>query len=1005
MKENAYKKINARLRKAVLVLGAVLLTSGLWAQTTPWAKYSFNNSASDSQGNLSDATLFGEPSYGLSYDSVDIGLTLDGVDDYAVLPEGFMSGLTDFTFASWVYWTDRGNYWWERIWDFGADTNHYIFLTPRGGTVRVAFKNGGDEEQINATSELPSNQWVHIAVTLQGTTGILYLNGIEAGRNTITIRPADLGTTTANYIGDSQYTSDQFFGGSIDEFEIFNSALTPTEILSRWSTYPKALTDEYSALDLGDLSDVKTNISLPTVLGTNGVTASWTSSIPSVISNTGEVTIPEFDQTITLTAKIGFEGDTLYKSFVATVLALGEVDVLASWSFESDNISIVDGVVKANSEYGDFTASMMNDAKIITIGNEGNQFNVVDLQAGTGYVDLGEAIGEYMYKLSSYTMSIFFRLDDDAPAFPTHGNFIWTFSNTNDMANNAIGGLYMVLNGCIQEVCKTRYDNAQSVRSGVVPTIGTWHHLAYTQDGTTGTVYLDGAAIKTGTVTYTPSSTFPIDSLLGTAFNWLGKPCYTSDSYLQNTLLYGFQLWGYGLGADEVSMLATDGYGGTFSGRLDSLNSAFAANPNNIDTDVQSVLDALDLGDLSNVTGNVSLPTSNASYPDVTISWTVDKPSIITAEGSFVARPNTFNQEVTFTATVSKGITILTKKFVAIVPPADGTQYTSDLMVHFDFSNVDENGTVTDLSEKQYKGKVMNNASIKLIGTEGASDVYKVLDLGDSIGYFDMGTDMGPVLPHLSDYTITAYYCIDTSYESLESDNGNFIWSLSNTDDALNNANGYIIGMLKLNGISITGGNYSTAAGIDLATNALYDGRWHCLTYTQQDTLGTVYVDGYFALSGKVVLTPDSALKKPGLMGTSYNWIGKPCYKADSYLRKTKVYDFRIYNRALTEDEIGATGDLLDVPNRITSLNMALDNTTQDSTVYADVETNALVAKYNVISGKGNIQVSNTNGKTVSVFDMTGIKVYEGKAEEPVTLNTGLYFVKVEDVITKVIVK
>jgi hypothetical protein len=40
----------------------------------------------------------------------------------------------------------------------------------------------------------------------------------------------DLGVTTQNWLGRSQWTADPFFGGSIDDFHIYNRALSESEV-------------------------------------------------------------------------------------------------------------------------------------------------------------------------------------------------------------------------------------------------------------------------------------------------------------------------------------------------------------------------------------------------------------------------------------------------------------------------------------------------------------------------------------------------------------------------------------------------------------------------------------------------------------------------------------------------------------------------------------------------------------------------------------------------------
>ena len=58
---------------------------------------------------------------------------------------------------------------------------------------------------------------------------VLYLDGRAADAVTTETLPSDLGSTTQNWIGRSQW-DDPYFLGSIDEFRIYNRALSADEI-------------------------------------------------------------------------------------------------------------------------------------------------------------------------------------------------------------------------------------------------------------------------------------------------------------------------------------------------------------------------------------------------------------------------------------------------------------------------------------------------------------------------------------------------------------------------------------------------------------------------------------------------------------------------------------------------------------------------------------------------------------------------------------------------------
>ncbi|NEE01028.1 ThuA domain-containing protein [Phytoactinopolyspora halotolerans] len=154
--------------------------------------------------------------------------------EYVELPQGIVSEVEDFTISAWVDWD--GGQTWTRVFDFGSGTTNYMFLTPSaGGTnnLRYAITTGSGEQQINGSQQLPTEGWHHVAVTLSGTTGTLYLDGEPIGTNTnMTLSPSDLGETPQNWIGESQWSADPLLNGAVDDFNIFDRALTADEIQS-----------------------------------------------------------------------------------------------------------------------------------------------------------------------------------------------------------------------------------------------------------------------------------------------------------------------------------------------------------------------------------------------------------------------------------------------------------------------------------------------------------------------------------------------------------------------------------------------------------------------------------------------------------------------------------------------------------------------------------------------------------------------------------------------------
>ncbi|WP_373231214.1 LamG-like jellyroll fold domain-containing protein [Cohnella sp.] len=205
-----------------------------YAAATPTHLYAMNEGSgttvTDSAGS-SNGTLNGGASWTAGKSGQ--GVSLDGTDDYISFP-ALVQGYTDFTISTWVKLDALHT--WDRIFDFGSGTNAYMLLTPKSGsnTLRFTITNsgGGGEQFVESAKSIPTGAWMHLAVVLSGSTAILYVNGEEVARNTISLTPARLGTLTNNYIGKAQYTGNPYMQGTVDDFRVYNSALSASDLSS-----------------------------------------------------------------------------------------------------------------------------------------------------------------------------------------------------------------------------------------------------------------------------------------------------------------------------------------------------------------------------------------------------------------------------------------------------------------------------------------------------------------------------------------------------------------------------------------------------------------------------------------------------------------------------------------------------------------------------------------------------------------------------------------------------
>ncbi|HSB02532.1 MAG TPA: arabinofuranosidase catalytic domain-containing protein [Anaerolineales bacterium] len=204
------------------------------AQQNPITLYPFDGNANDTSGNGLNATLVNGPTF--TTGRINQAVSLNGSNQSVSLPTGIVSNLGDFSIATWVFLNSSSG--WNRIFDFGTGTTVNMFLTPQNGStnaVRFAITTSGNgaEQQITGSSALPTGVWTHVAVTKSGNTGTLYVNGSVVGtNNNMTLSPSSLGSTNQNWLGRSQYSADPFLNGRIDDFRIYNRALSASEVSS-----------------------------------------------------------------------------------------------------------------------------------------------------------------------------------------------------------------------------------------------------------------------------------------------------------------------------------------------------------------------------------------------------------------------------------------------------------------------------------------------------------------------------------------------------------------------------------------------------------------------------------------------------------------------------------------------------------------------------------------------------------------------------------------------------
>ncbi|MDX3843723.1 family 43 glycosylhydrolase [Streptomyces europaeiscabiei] len=302
------------------------LTDGL----ALWYKLdaSSGTKAVDASGNGRDGTVNGAA----GWTDNGQGLAFNGSDTYIKVPNDVMKGMDSISVSMDVLMDESqvGPYF---IYGFGNTTsgagNGYLFAT--GNSLRTAIASGNWSTEQNTrpsdSHNLSRSVWKQLTYTQTGNTAVLYEDGVEVGRNTsVTTTPGSIGsgTTTANYVGKSVYTSDKLFKGKIRDFRVYNRALAGSEVEQlSLPIAEEGLAADKAALTLGDTSAVTADLDLPKTGTAGGSSISWKSDNTGVVSDSGAVTRPaagEPDGHATLTATLKKGSVSATKTFAVTVL-------------------------------------------------------------------------------------------------------------------------------------------------------------------------------------------------------------------------------------------------------------------------------------------------------------------------------------------------------------------------------------------------------------------------------------------------------------------------------------------------------------------------------------------------------------------------------------------------------------------------------------------------------------------------------------------------------------
>ena len=156
------------------------------------------------------------------------------------------------TFEAWASFGVNAG--WARLFDFGnsvgGEGGNYVFFSHRSGPgdTRFIISNtqpgwsGGGEQGVFIPGVMDNRTNVHIVAILDfgRDLAVVYTNGRLAGLNTSMTRELSAIINNYSYLGRSLYGADPYMNGSIDEFRIWDGALSAQEVVASFRAGPNS---------------------------------------------------------------------------------------------------------------------------------------------------------------------------------------------------------------------------------------------------------------------------------------------------------------------------------------------------------------------------------------------------------------------------------------------------------------------------------------------------------------------------------------------------------------------------------------------------------------------------------------------------------------------------------------------------------------------------------------------------------------------------------------------
>jgi hypothetical protein len=530
-------RISLTIPKILWLIPFLVASLSLKASLTH--EYSFNDSVTSTNAIDSVGGATGNLYPGASYPGNGTVL-LDGSSGFIYLPDDIISNYTSVTFEVWTTPTTEPT--WARLFDFGSNqggpgtggaggtggnglTWNYLCLSDGSGHYHGDLQSPTSGESIILGTSPTAGIYHHLVFTVDAVakTAALYDDGaIISYETNFTVTPQEVGHTFNDYIGRSQFP-DPYYNGSIDEFRIYNNAVTPVQVEADYEAGANSTSGS-----AGALVSLQFNNSSNAIAG--GIFAPQILGTYAALTNTVNITtLPGITYSSDNTNVVAYGADGNFHA-----IAAGTTTIRASYQSQTAALTIsvslqpavllhrysfngAAGTTAITDSVGGANGTLINGTGTAELNGSGQL--VLDGNTSGAYVSLPSGI---LPQLTNATFEIWVT-DQNLQTWAE----LWTFGTNNGSAGQNYLSLIPVDGGLSGQI---GLDNHNGVTAGGPMPLNQAVCLTavYNYSGQNASIYLNGRKTGSGTVV-TPINTIPdTDNYIGQSqYYGGGDPYFT----------------------------------------------------------------------------------------------------------------------------------------------------------------------------------------------------------------------------------------------------------------------------------------------------------------------------------------------------------------------------------------------------------------------------------------------------------------------------------------------